>query len=108
MMPVNIKVLGLSATPIKGGNCDTMVQEALKTAAQVPGVETEFITLADKQVAMCQHCQWGIDSRFPGDGIGTRSGGPGDSWQGLRLRGRQRLGYCQRGCIWTKASISGA
>ena len=65
MIPVNIKVLGLSATPIKGGNCDTMVQEALKTAAQVPGVETEFITLADKQVAMCQHCQWCIENRAP-------------------------------------------
>jgi len=53
MIPVNIKVLGISGTPIKGGNCDTMVQEALKSAAQVPGVETEFITLADKQIAMC-------------------------------------------------------
>jgi multimeric flavodoxin WrbA len=65
MIPVNIKVLGISGTPIKGGNCDTMVQEALKTAAQVPGVETEFITLADKQIAMCRHCQWCIENRAP-------------------------------------------
>jgi len=65
MIPVNIKVLGISGTPIKGGNCDTMVQEALKTAALVPGVETEFITLADKQIAMCRHCQWCIENMAP-------------------------------------------
>lgn len=65
MMPVNIKVLGISGTPILGGNCDTMVQEALKTAAEVPGVETEFITMADKQVALCCHCQWCIENRAP-------------------------------------------
>ena len=58
-------MLGLSATPIKGGNCDTMVQEALKTAAQVPGVEIEFISLADKQIAVCRHCQWCIENRAP-------------------------------------------
>ena len=46
MITVNVKMLGISGTPIKGGNCDTMVQEALKSAAQVPGVEAEFLTLA--------------------------------------------------------------
>jgi len=65
MITVNIKVLGISGTPIKGGNCDTMVQEALKSAAQVPGVETEFIALADKKIALCQHCQWCIENRAP-------------------------------------------
>jgi multimeric flavodoxin WrbA len=65
VIPVNIKVLGISATPISGGNCDTMVEEALKTAAQVPGVETEFITLADKKIALCRHCQWCIENRAP-------------------------------------------
>jgi multimeric flavodoxin WrbA len=65
MITVNIKVLGISGTPIKGGNCDTMVQEALKTAARIPGVETEFITLADRQIALCEHCQWCIENRAP-------------------------------------------
>jgi multimeric flavodoxin WrbA len=65
MIPVNIKVLGISGTPIKDGNCDTMVQEALKTAAEIEGVETEFITMAGKRVALCQHCQWCIENRSP-------------------------------------------
>jgi len=65
MIPVNIKVLGISGTPIKGGNCDTMVQEALKTAAEIEGVETEFITMADKEITYCKHCQWCIENRAP-------------------------------------------
>ncbi len=65
MITVNISILGISGSPIKGGNCDTMVQEALKSAAQVPGVETEFLTLADKQVVLCRHCQWCIENRAP-------------------------------------------
>lgn len=65
MVPVNIKVLGISGTPVKGGNCDIMVQEALKSAAELGGVETEFITLADKSIALCQHCQWCIENRAP-------------------------------------------
>ena len=69
MEPVNVKILGISGTPIKGGNCDTLVQEALKAAAEVGGViggvEAEFITLADKEIAMCKHCQWCIENRQP-------------------------------------------
>jgi len=67
--PVDVKILGISGTPIKGGNCDTLVQESLRMAKEVGdvtgGVETEFITLADKDIAMCQHCQWCIENRAP-------------------------------------------
>lgn len=65
MIEVKIKVLGISGTPIKDGNCDTMVQSALASIQEIPGVETEFITLADKKIAMCQHCQWCIENRAP-------------------------------------------
>jgi len=63
-----VRILGLSATPIKGGNCDTAVQEALKSAKvmespELGEVETEFITLAGKEIAMCKHCQWCIENR---------------------------------------------
>ncbi len=68
-MPVDIKILGLSATPIKNGNCDTLVKEALKAAGECDGrigkVETEFLTLADKDIRMCKHCQWCIEHRKP-------------------------------------------
>jgi multimeric flavodoxin WrbA len=63
---MNVRILGISGTPIKDGNCDILVQEALKAAAQAfEGVETEFITLADKEIAACTHCQWCIENRAP-------------------------------------------
>jgi len=63
---MNVRILGISGTPIKDGNCDKLVQEALKAAAQAfDGVETEFITLAGKEIAACKHCQWCIENRAP-------------------------------------------
>ena len=65
----NVKILGISGTPILGGNCDVLVQEALKAAEEVGreigGVTTEFISMADKKVAMCEHCQWCVENRKP-------------------------------------------
>lgn len=60
---MKVRILGISGTPIKDGNCDKLVQEALKAAAEIEGVETDFITLADKDVAMCDHCQYCIQNR---------------------------------------------
>ena len=63
MESIEIKVLGLSVTVIKDGNCDTMVKRALETAKSLGGVQTEFIGLADKKVEMCRHCQYCIEHR---------------------------------------------
>ena len=64
-MTVKVKILGISATPIKDGNCDTMVREALKACTELGDVETEFVTLADKEIATCKHCQWCIENMSP-------------------------------------------
>ncbi len=37
MSEVDIKILGLSATPVKDGNCDTFVKESLKGARELEG-----------------------------------------------------------------------
>ena len=60
-----VKILGISGTPVINGNCDIMVQEALKAGAELGDVETEFITLADKEIAICSHCQWCIENMAP-------------------------------------------
>ncbi len=57
MRDIRVRILGISGTPVKGGNCDRLVKESLKAAKQIGNVETEFVTLADKKIAMCQHCQ---------------------------------------------------
>ncbi len=65
MIEVDIKLLGISGTPIRGGNCDTMVQAALDSVKGIPGVNTEFVTLAGLKIAPCEHCQWCIENRAP-------------------------------------------
>ena len=69
MSEVDIKILGLSATPVKDGNCDTFVKEGLKGARELEGeggkVMTEFVSLAVKKIAMCQNCLWCIENKAP-------------------------------------------
>ena len=65
MQSVPVKIVGISGSPIRGGNCDIIVQAALESAAQMEGVETEFITLADKKIAACIHCQYCVEHRVP-------------------------------------------
>jgi len=58
-----VKIVGISGTPIKDGNCDKLVQAALEAAGEIDGIETEFISLADKEIGACMHCQWCIENR---------------------------------------------
>jgi len=65
MPDVPIKIVGISGTSIKDGNCDKVMKEALKTAEAFDKVETEFITLSGKEIMPCKHCQWCIDNMEP-------------------------------------------
>lgn len=60
---LEVKILGISATPVKDGNCDALVKKSLEAAATVEGVATEFISLAGKKIAACKHCQWCVEHR---------------------------------------------
>jgi multimeric flavodoxin WrbA len=54
---MTIKILGVCGSPIKGGNTEVFLNQALKSAEEVPEVETELITLADwKDFKGCNHC----------------------------------------------------
>ena len=59
------KIVGISGTPVENGNCDKAVQAALESASLLPGVQTEFISLAGKKIAACKHCQYCIDNMAP-------------------------------------------
>jgi multimeric flavodoxin WrbA len=61
----NITILGLSATPIKDGNCDKLVKYALNAAAELGHVDTAFMSTAGKDIKACIHCQWCIENRAP-------------------------------------------
>jgi len=61
-----VKILGISGTPVKDGNCDKAVKAALESASKLGNdIEIEFITLADKKIAPCNHCQYCIEHKSP-------------------------------------------
>lgn len=53
-----IKVLGICGSAIKGGNVELLLREALKAAEEMGNVETEMITLRNKKIRHCLHCNW--------------------------------------------------
>ncbi|MCL4459637.1 MAG: flavodoxin family protein [Chloroflexi bacterium] len=54
-MTTVIKILGIAGSPRKGAT-EYAVQEALRAAAEVPGIVTEFYTVRGKKIAYCNHC----------------------------------------------------
>jgi len=55
---MNINVLGVCGSPVKGGNTEALLNQALKAAGAIDGVSTEMLLLAGKQIADCRHCNW--------------------------------------------------
>jgi multimeric flavodoxin WrbA len=50
-----MKVLGISSSPRKGGNTETLIKTALDVLAE-QGLETEFLSLADRPIKPCTAC----------------------------------------------------
>jgi len=53
---VNVKILGISTSP-RHANTEIAVKWALEAAAKLPGVETEFVSLAEKTIYPCDGCR---------------------------------------------------
>jgi multimeric flavodoxin WrbA len=50
-----MKVLGMSGSPRSGGNTELLIRTALKEF-ESEGIETEFISLADREIRPCDGC----------------------------------------------------
>lgn len=63
-----IKIVGICGSRVKSGNMEALLEEALSWATRHDGVETEHITLHDKAINGCNHCNWCVakqsDGRF--------------------------------------------
>lgn len=60
------KILGVCGSPVKGGNTEVFLEEALKAAREIEGIETELISLAKKNINSCQHCNWCLKGQREG------------------------------------------
>jgi multimeric flavodoxin WrbA len=56
MEDLKVKILGIVGTPIKNGNCQYQLEEALKAAEATGRVVTELVYLGDYQVSYCIGC----------------------------------------------------
>jgi multimeric flavodoxin WrbA len=53
-----VKVLGISASPVAGGNVEKVLERALASQQDQPGVNCEMIPLRDLEIADCRQCNW--------------------------------------------------
>jgi len=62
----DINVLGICGSPIKGGNTEHFLLEAMKVAEGMDSVKTEMITLVGKDIKDCVHCNWCLSKQEEG------------------------------------------
>ena len=63
-MPV--KILGVCGSPVKGGNTEAFLGEALKSAEGLGDVSTELVRLIEKRIGDCRHCNWCLSKQAEG------------------------------------------
>ncbi|MFQ5827249.1 MAG: flavodoxin family protein [Dehalococcoidia bacterium] len=63
---MDIRILGISGSPIKKGNTTAFLAEALKAAEGFGGVSTELVSLAGKDIHDCIHCNWCVSKQSEG------------------------------------------
>ena len=57
MIP-EVKVLGVSGSPVRGGNVGALLERTLRSQHGEPGVTCRMVTLADGGIDDCVHCNW--------------------------------------------------
>jgi multimeric flavodoxin WrbA len=55
---MEIKVLGISGSPVKGGNVEVFLENMLDSISSKPGVRTETVSLANLKIGDCLHCNF--------------------------------------------------
>ena len=63
---MEIKVLGICGSPIKGGNTEAFLRQSLEAAEATGYAKTELITLAGKDIKDCRHCNWCVKKQEEG------------------------------------------
>ncbi len=60
-----IRILGIAGSPVKEGNTEVLLLEALRPVASDPEVETRLFNLSGLEIAGCRHCNWCIKNQTP-------------------------------------------
>lgn len=57
-MTPEVKLLGISGSPVEGGNVEAVLTQALRSQDGQPGVSCEIVSLSGLRVGDCMHCNW--------------------------------------------------
>jgi multimeric flavodoxin WrbA len=55
---MQIEILGICGSPVKGGNTESFLRECLKATEAEGSVRTKLISLAGRDIKDCRHCNW--------------------------------------------------
>ena len=61
-----IKILGIGGSPVKEGNTEALLKEALTVTSSDPEIQTEVLRLSGLKIDGCTHCNWCIKNQTPG------------------------------------------
>jgi multimeric flavodoxin WrbA len=60
-----IRILGIAGSPVKEGNTEALLKEALAAISSDPELQTETIHLSGLKIEGCTHCNWCIKNQTP-------------------------------------------
>ena len=60
-----IQILGIAGSPVKEGNTEALLKEALHFTSSDPEIQTEIFNLSGLKIEGCRHCNWCIKNQTP-------------------------------------------
>jgi len=63
---MEIKILGISGSPVKNGNVETFLDRMLESVSSTPGVGTKAVHLSRLKVEDCIHCNFCVSKQVEG------------------------------------------
>ena len=60
-----IQILGIAGSPVKEGNTEALLKEALHFISSDPEIQSEIFNLSGLKIEGCRHCNWCIKNQTP-------------------------------------------
>ena len=60
-----IHILAIAGSPVKEGNTEALLKEALQVTSSDPEIQSEIFNLSGLAITGCQHCNWCLKHQTP-------------------------------------------
>jgi multimeric flavodoxin WrbA len=60
-----IRILGIAGSPVREGNTEVLLKEAVRAGSSEREVEAEIFNLSTLEIAGCRHCNWCVKNQSP-------------------------------------------